>query len=147
LQAAADWVYGAAAMRVGGPVDFRSPAFHACYHPNKETNVSIGQNTAAGQQLTAYIERIERLTDEIEGLKDDLKDVKAEAKGNGFNVQALTKLIAIRRNKRRAEAESELLNDLMLYAHAIGMPLDLAFPVDDEPVPASGHTDASAPVD
>jgi len=109
--------------------------------------VSIGQNTAAGQQLTAYIERIERLTDEIEGLKDDLKDVKAEAKGNGFNVQALTKLIAIRRNKRRAEMESELLNDLMLYAHAIGMPLDLAFPVDEEPVPANDRNEASAPVD
>lgn len=109
--------------------------------------MSIGQNTAAGQQLMAYIERIERLTDEIEGLKDDLKDLKAEVKGNGFNVPALTKLVAIRRNKRRAEMESELLNDLILYAHAIGMPLDLAFPVDDEPAPASERSDASAPVD
>jgi hypothetical protein len=27
------------------------------------------------------------------------------------------------------------------------MPLDLAFPVDDEPVSANGHTEASAPVD
>jgi uncharacterized protein (UPF0335 family) len=147
LQAAADWVYGLAAMRVGGPVRFRFPGVLSRRHPNKENNVSIGQNTAAGQQLTAYIERIERLTDEIEGLKDDLKDLKAEVKGNGYNVQAVTKLVAIRRNKRRAEMESELLNDLMLYAHAIGMPFDLAFPVDDEPVPASGRTDASAPVD
>ena len=109
--------------------------------------MSIGQNTAAGQQLTAYIERMERLIDEIDGLKDDLKDLKAEAKGNGFNVQALTKLIAIRRNKRRAEMEAELLNDLVLYAHAIGMPLDLVMPADDEPAPVTGRSDASAPVD
>ena len=125
----------------------RLPGALAPRHPNKETNVSIGQNTAAGQQLTAYIERMERLIDEIDGLKDDLKDLKAEAKGNGFNVQALTKLIAIRRNKRRAEMEAELLNDLVLYAHAIGMPLDLVMPADDEPAPVTGRSDASAPVD
>jgi uncharacterized protein (UPF0335 family) len=117
------------------------------HHPNKETNVSIGHNTAAGEQLTAYIERIERLMEEIDGLKDDLKDLKSEVKGNGFNVQAVTKLVAIRRNKRRAEMEAELLNDLVLYAHAIGMPLDLVMPVDDEPAPVSGHADASAPAD
>lgn len=109
--------------------------------------MSIGQNTAAGQQLTAYIERIENLMEEIDGLKDDLKDLKAEAKGNGFNVQALTKLVAIRRNKRRAELESELLNDLVLYAHAIGMPLDLVMPEDEQPAPETARTDASAPVD
>ena len=109
--------------------------------------MSIGQNTAAGQQLTAYIERMERLMEEIDGLKDDLKDLKAEAKGNGFNVQALTKLIAIRRNKRRAEMEAELLNDLVLYAHAIGMPLDLVMPADDEPAASHPRVDASAPVD
>ena len=109
--------------------------------------MSIGQNTAAGQQLTAYIERMERLMEEIDGLKDDLKDLKAEAKGNGFNIQALTKLIAIRRNKRRAEMEAELLNDLVLYAHAIGMPLDLVMPADDDPAAPSPRTDASAPVD
>ena len=109
--------------------------------------MSIGKNTAAGQQLTAYIERIERLMEEIDGLKDDLKDLKAEVKGNGYNVQAVTKLVASRRNKRRAEMEAELLNDLVLYAHAIGMPLDLVMPVDDEPAPVSDRTDASAPVD
>ncbi len=109
--------------------------------------MSIGQNTAASQQLTAYIERIERLMEEIDGLKDDLKDLKAEVKGNGFNVQAVTKLVAIRSNKRKAEMEAELLNDLVLYAHAIGMPLDLIMPDDEEPAPASGRSDASAPVD
>ncbi len=87
----------------------------------------IGRNTAAGEKLIAYADRIERLLDEIDGLKQDLKDLKAEAKGEGFNVQALTKLVTIRRNKGRADSEAEFLNDLVLYAHATGTPLDVAF--------------------
>src|SRR5512134_1510683 len=89
----------------------------------------IGRNTAAGEKLTAYADRIERLLDEIDGLKQDLKDLKAEAKGEGFNVQALTKLVTIRRNKNRADSEAEFLNDLVLYAHATGTPLDVAFSI------------------
>jgi uncharacterized protein (UPF0335 family) len=87
----------------------------------------IGRNTAAGEKLIAYADRIERLLDEIDGLKQDLKDLKGEAKGEGFNVQALTKLVTIRRNKGRADSEAEFLNDLVLYAHATGTPLDVAF--------------------
>ena len=87
----------------------------------------IGRNTAAGEKLIAYADRIERLLEEIDGLKQDLKDLKSEAKGEGFNVQALTKLVTIRRNKGRADSEAEFLNDLVLYAHATGTPLDVAF--------------------
>jgi uncharacterized protein (UPF0335 family) len=60
--------------------------------------VSIGQNTAAAEKLTALLERMERLLDEIDGLKDDLKDLKGQAKDEGFNVAALVRLVAIRRN-------------------------------------------------
>lgn len=93
--------------------------------------MSIGYNTDAGEKLRAYADRIERLLDEIDGLKDDLKDLKAQVKSDGFNVQALTRLVAIRRNKRRADQESELLNDLILYAHATGIMLDVAMPESD----------------
>ncbi len=89
--------------------------------------MSIGINTAAGAQLTSYAERMERLLDDIDALKDDLKDLKAQIKGDGYNVMALAKLVAIRRNKRRADLEAELLNDLILYAHATGTPLEVAF--------------------
>jgi uncharacterized protein (UPF0335 family) len=90
--------------------------------------MGIGQNTAAGEKIVLYADRMERLLEEIDGLKDDLKDLKAEVKGDGFNVQALTKLVTIRRNKRRMELEAELLNDLMLYAHATGTPFDVLMP-------------------
>jgi uncharacterized protein (UPF0335 family) len=109
----------------------------------KEHGVSIGINTAAGEKLTSYAERMERLLDDIDALKDDLKDLKAQIKGDGYNVVALTRLVAIRRNKRRADLEAELLNDLILYAHATGTPLDVAFAGDDEaeapPAPARGR--------
>lgn len=41
------------------------------------------------------------------------------------------RLVAIRRNQRRASQDNELLNDLVLYAHATGTPLDFAFAEDD----------------
>lgn len=104
---------------------------------------TIGRNTAAGQKLLSYAERIERLQDEIDGLKGDLKDLKAEAKAEGFNVVALQRLVAIRRNKRRMESESELLNDLMLYAHATGTPFDLAFPEDEAPAGTPERSEAA----
>ncbi|MCU0837947.1 MAG: DUF2312 domain-containing protein [Rhodospirillales bacterium] len=87
--------------------------------------MSIGYQTAAGQQLSQYADRLERLLDEIDGLKGDLKDLKAQIKAEGYNVQALSRLVAIRRQKGRADREAEFLNDLILYAHATGTPLDV----------------------
>jgi uncharacterized protein (UPF0335 family) len=94
--------------------------------------VSIGQNTEAAEKIGSYMDRIERLLDEIDGLKGDLKEVKVQARDEGFNVAALLRLVAIRRDKRRATHENELLNDLVLYAHATGMPLDITA-VDNAP--------------
>jgi uncharacterized protein (UPF0335 family) len=67
----------------------------------------------ATEQLTAYAERLERILDEIESLKDGLKDLKAEIKSSGFNVRALERIVAIRRNDT-ADQEAEFLNDVLL---------------------------------
>lgn len=116
--------------------------------------VSIGRNTAAADKLKSYLERIEHLLDEIEGLRDDLKDVKGEARNEGFNVAAIVRLVAIRRNKKRADHENELLNDLLLYAQATGTPLDIGFEIEPEtssdptrdyiPAPLSPSDDADS---
>lgn len=90
--------------------------------------MTTGINTEAGEKLRSYADRMERLMEEIDGLKDDLKDLKTQAKSDGFNIQALVRLVAIRRNKRRLEIEAELLNDLVLYAHATGTPFDVISP-------------------
>jgi uncharacterized protein (UPF0335 family) len=113
--------------------------------------VSIGQNTAAGEKLTAFLDRMEHLLDEIDGLKDDLKDLKAQVRDEGFNVAAVVRLLAIRRSKRRASQENELLNDLVLYAHATGTPLDFTLADDDlsigDTVDVSPAGPATAPAD
>lgn len=73
----------------------------------------------AGQRLKAFLERIERLTEEKNGLAEDIKDVYAEAKGVGFDVKTMRKIIRLRKmdtEKRREEDELE-----ELYKAAIGM--------------------------
>ena len=92
------------------------------------TLIDSGATTA--EQLKQFADRMENLLNEIDGLKSDLKDLKdlkGEAKSAGFNIKALDRLVAIRR-KDSADAETELLNDLLLYAHATGTHLDLAMP-------------------
>jgi uncharacterized protein (UPF0335 family) len=70
-------------------------------------------------QLRAFVERIERLEEEKRTIADDIKDVYAEAKGNGFDVKIMRKVVSLRRqdlNKRREEEEI-----LDLYLAALGM--------------------------
>jgi uncharacterized protein (UPF0335 family) len=93
----------------------------------------IGRNTSAGERLTSFAQRMERLLDDIDALRQDLKELKAEAKSDGFDVPVLTRLVAIRRNKRRADREGEALSMLMLYAHATGTPLHVELPGMDLP--------------
>ena len=73
----------------------------------------------ARDQLRAFIERIERLEEEKKTIADDIKDVYGEAKGTGFNVKALRKLIAIRKLDPDAWREQSAILDT--YLHALGM--------------------------
>ena len=40
-------------------------------------------------QLRAFVERVERLSEEKKAIADDIKDVFAEAKGNGFDTKIM----------------------------------------------------------
>ncbi len=73
----------------------------------------------AKEQLQAFVERIERLEEEKKGISDDIKDVFAEAKGNGFDVQALRYILKLR--KEDEDARKELDAIVELYASALGM--------------------------
>ena len=62
----------------------------------------------SGQRLKAFVERIERLEEEKAGLAEDIKDIYGEAKGVGFDVKTIRKLIRLRKidkEKRREEDE------------------------------------------
>ena len=74
---------------------------------------------AAREQLTAFVERIERLEEEKSGISDDIKEVYAEAKGNGFDVKVLRKVISLRKQDADERAEQGAILDL--YLQALGM--------------------------
>ncbi|WP_020179797.1 DUF2312 domain-containing protein [Methylopila sp. M107] len=76
----------------------------------------------ARDQLTAFVERIERLEEEKKGVSDDIAEVYAEAKGNGFDVKVLRKVIAVRKQDVSERAEQEAILDL--YLSALGMQTD-----------------------
>ncbi|MCY1704796.1 MULTISPECIES: DUF2312 domain-containing protein [Pannonibacter] len=73
----------------------------------------------AADQLRAFVERIERLEEEKKVISDDIKDVYAEAKGNGFDVKILRKVISLRKKQPHEREEEEAILDL--YLQALGM--------------------------
>lgn len=75
--------------------------------------------TSAKDQLRAFVSRIERLEEEKAALSADLREVYAEAKGNGFDVKALRKLISMRKQDDNKRREEEAI--LITYLHALGM--------------------------
>ena len=75
-------------------------------------------NATAQSQLKSIIERIERLEEDKAAVATDLKEVYAEAKGNGFDVKVLRKVIRLRKQDKAKRQEEEALIDL--YLSAIG---------------------------
>lgn len=75
-------------------------------------------NQSAQGQLRSIIERVERLDQEKAEVAEQAKEVFAEAKGNGFDVKVLRRVIRIRRQDRAKRLEEEAILDL--YLSAIG---------------------------
>lgn len=73
----------------------------------------------AGQRLRAFLERIERLEEEKKALGDDVKDIYAEAKGVGFDVTTMRRIVKLRKMEPDKIREQDEL--LELYKAAIGM--------------------------
>ena len=71
----------------------------------------------AGDQLRAFVERIERIEEDIKALNDDKKEVYAEAKGDGFDIKILREVIRLR--KQDADERDEHQSLLEIYLHAL----------------------------
>jgi uncharacterized protein (UPF0335 family) len=81
----------------------------------------VNPDEVAKDQLHAFVERIERLEEEKKNISDDIKDVYAEAKGNGFDIKVLRKVIQLRKQDSGERQEQEAI--LELYLQALGMPV------------------------
>jgi len=75
-------------------------------------------NSTGQSQLKSVIERIERLEEDKAAISADLKEVYLEAKGNGFDVKIIRKVIRLRKQDTAKRQEEDALVDL--YLSAIG---------------------------
>jgi uncharacterized protein (UPF0335 family) len=82
-----------------------------------------GASGIAGDQLRAFVERIEHIEEEIKGLTEDKKDIYAEAKGNGFDVKIVREVIRIRKQDQKERDEQESLLDVYLHALETAAPI------------------------
>jgi uncharacterized protein (UPF0335 family) len=73
----------------------------------------------AGEQLRAFIERIERLEEEKKDVQEQIKEVFSVAKGVGFDVRIMRQLLRLRKLRDVDRSEQEEL--LEIYKTAIGM--------------------------
>lgn len=77
-------------------------------------NVTIP--AAAGARLKTIVERVERLEEDKTAVQEDIKEVFNEAKGEGFDVKILRKIIRLRKKTKVAREEEETLTELYLSA-------------------------------
>lgn len=73
---------------------------------------------AAQGRLRAVIDRLERLEEDKKAVMEDMKEVFAEAKGEGYDVKIIRKLLRLRKLDKAKVAEERAI--LELYAHAVG---------------------------
>ena len=74
---------------------------------------------AGADQLTQFIQRIERLEEEKRALMADIRDVYSEAKGTGFEPKIMRQLVKMRAMDRELLQEQDEL--LETYRAAVGL--------------------------
>lgn len=93
-------------------------------HNSKKSRVG----GVAVDRLKSIIARVEKLEEEKAGIAADIRDIFTEAKGNGFDVPAIRKIIKLRKLDTQEREEAEAVLDT--YMRALGMQPDL-FDGDD----------------
>jgi uncharacterized protein (UPF0335 family) len=73
----------------------------------------------AAEELTQFIERAEQLASEKADIAEQEKELFAEAKGRGYDVKVMRKIIRDRKMARDALAEFESVEEV--YRAALGM--------------------------
>ena len=94
-----------------------SPVSAESATPGRSKKTKAGPISA--DRLKSFIERIEKLEEERKAIGGDIKDVYSEAKGVGYDVKTMRKIVALRSMDAADRAEAETLLDV--YKHALGM--------------------------
>ena len=83
-------------------------------------NSKVKAGPVNADRLKAFIERIEKLEEERKSIGGDIKDVYAEAKGVGYDIKTMRKVVSLRAMDPADRAEQETL--LEVYWHALQTP-------------------------
>jgi len=75
--------------------------------------------TVTADELRQFIERAEQLAREKADIAEQEKELFAEAKGRGYDIVVMKKVIALRKRKPDDIAEEEAVLDM--YKQALGM--------------------------
>ena len=67
-------------------------------------------------QIQSIIQRIERMEDEKSAISLDISEIYKEAKGNGFDVKILKKIISLRKKPKNQRDEEQALLETYLAA-------------------------------
>jgi len=89
------------------------------FFPLSKSDEAFMSNSVSGEELKAFIERIERLEEEKAALAGDIRDVYSEAKANGFDTKIMRKIVTLRRKDHAERKEEEAIMEL--YLEALGM--------------------------
>lgn len=73
----------------------------------------------AASRLRSFIERIEKINEYISEHRDDRKEVFAEAKGEGYDINTLKAIIRLRKKSSDERQEEDAI--LETYLSALGM--------------------------
>jgi len=74
----------------------------------------------SADRLKSFVERIEKLEEERHAIGGDIRDVYSEAKGVGYDVKTMRRIVSLRKMDAADRDEQEALLDT--YKHALGMP-------------------------
>lgn len=83
--------------------------------PNDPDQCDVLTSTAQ-RRLRTIVERLERLEEDKAAVMGDMKEVFAEAKGEGYDVKILRKVLRIRRQDKAKRQEEDAILDLYLSA-------------------------------
>jgi uncharacterized protein (UPF0335 family) len=115
--------FGANAHMHAGPITFKDDGQSPRKPPMKDDPDFRKHNQRAmdvtAAELRQFIERAEQLEAEKADIAQQSKELFAEAKGRGYSVKVMRKIIALRKRKPDDVAEEEAV--LELYKQALGM--------------------------
>ena len=71
---------------------------------------------STNNQIAAIVQRIEKMEDEKAAISLDISEIYKEAKGNGFDVKILRKVIAERKKPQHERDQAQTVFDLYMSA-------------------------------